>query len=65
MKAVEEPRRVKTNLPEMFVSMALINIQIAAIENYVFVYFVCFLLLKCDLIEETFVAYRQCIDSQI
>ena len=49
----------------MFVSMAPINIQMAAMENLVFVYFVFYLLLKCDLIEETLVAHRKCVDLQI
>ena len=61
MKAVENQRRVK-NLLEMFVSMAPINIQKAVMENFVFVYFVFFLLLRCDLNEETLVAHRKCSD---
>ena len=59
MKAVEEQRTLKNNLLEMFVSMASINIQMTAMENVLFVYFVFYLLLKCDLNEETFVAHRK------
>ena len=59
MKAVEEQRRVR-NLPEIFVSMAPINIQMAAMENLVF-----YLLLNCEMIEETLVAHRKCVDLQI
>ena len=62
MKAVEEQRRVRNRPPEMFVSMAPINIQIAAMEHFVFVYFGFYLLLKCGLIEETLVAHRKCVD---
>ena len=49
----------------MFVSMAEINIKMTAMENVVFVYFVFYLLLKCDPIEETVVADRKCVDKQI
>ena len=49
----------------MFVSMAPINIQMAAMENFVFVYFVFYLVLKRDIIEETLVAHRKCEDGQI
>ena len=40
--------------------MAPINIQMAAMEFFV-LYFVFYLLLKCDLIEETLVAHKKCI----
>ena len=49
----------------MFVSMAAINIQMEAKKFFVFVYFVFYLLLKCDLIEETLVAHRKGVDSPI
>ena len=43
----------------MFVSMAPIQIQMAAMETFVFVNFEFYLLLKCDIIEETLVAHRK------
>ena len=46
----------------MFVSMAPINIQMAAMEKFVFVDLVFYLLLNCELIEETLVAHRKCVD---
>jgi len=49
----------------MFVSMAQINIQMAAMENFVFVDFVFYLLLNCEPIEETLIANRKCVDYQI
>ena len=49
----------------MFVSMAPINIQLAAVENFLRVYIVFYFLLKCDIIEETLVAHRKCKDEQI
>ena len=36
--------------------------MVAAMENFVFVYFVFYLLLKCDIIEETLVSHRKCKD---
>ena len=47
------------------VTMAPINLQQAGMGIFVFVYFVFYLLLKCDIIEETLVAHRKCKDYQI
>ena len=55
-------QELETNLPEMFVSMAPINKQMTAMENFVLVYFVFYFMLKCDPIEETLVAHRKCVD---
>ena len=56
MKAVEEKRRVRTN-PTRDTK--------AVMESFVFVYFVFYLLLQCDIIEETLVADMKCKDLQI
>ena len=45
--------------------MAPINIQMSAMEKFVFVHFVFYLLLKCDKIEETLVAHRKILKNWV
>ena len=47
MKAVEEQRKVRTSLPEIFFSMALINIQMIDIE------YVCLFIAKLQIEPES------------
>jgi len=62
MKAVEEQRRVR-NQPTRDVCFHGSNTYTnGSHETFVFVNFVFYLLLKCDAIEETLVAYRKCAD---
>ena len=61
-KAVEEQRRVRNQHTRDVCSMAPINIQMTAMENFGLLFFLFYLLLKCDLVEETLVAHRKCVD---
>ena len=65
MKAVEGQRRVR-NQPTRDVCFHGSNKYTNGSHGtFLFVYFVFYLLLKCDLIEETLVAHRKCVDYQI
>ena len=55
MKAVEEQRKVRTSLPEMFVSMAMINIQMIDIE------YVCLFIAKLQIEPESGGLYIQVV----
>ena len=62
MKAVEEQRRVR-NQPTRDVCFHGLNKYTNGSHGTVyFVYFVLYLLLKSDLIEETLVAHKKCVD---
>ena len=62
MKAVEEQRKVR-NEPTRYVCFHDSNKYTkSSHEIFLFVYFVFYLLQKCDLIEETLVAHMMCID---
>ena len=65
MKAVEEQRKVR-NQPTRDVCFHGFNKYTNGCHRtFFFVYFVFYLLLKSDLIEETLVAHRKCVDYQI
>ena len=56
MKAVEEERSVRNHPTKDVCCQGSNKYTKAAMENLVFVYFVFYLVLKCDIIEETLVA---------
>ena len=65
MKAVEEKRRVRNHPTRDFCFHGSNKYTKSAMEIFLFVYFVFFLLLQCDIIEETLVADRKCKDLYI
>ena len=62
MKAVEGQRRVRNQPIRDFCFRGSNKYTNGSHETLLFVYFVSYLLLKSDLIEETLVAHRKCID---
>ena len=62
MKAVEEQQRVRNQRTRDVCFHGSNKYTKGSHGNFLFVYFLFYLLLNCDLIEETWVAHRKCMD---
>ena len=65
MKAAEGQRRVRNQPTRDICFHGSDKYTNDSHGTFLFVYFVFYLLLKCDLIEETLVSHSKCIDYQI